>query len=54
MMKKYRKSFDVDKNKLAKSMERINTLEILMHQNTTLSVQWMIKLITMATLFELG
>ena len=42
------------KDKLAKAMERIGTLEILMHQNTTLSIQWMIKLTTMATLFELG
>ena len=49
-----KRKLDSTEDKLADAIQRINALEIFMHRNTSLSVQWMVKLITMAKLFESG
>ena len=45
---------DSTEDKLADAMQRIDALEIFTHRNISLSVQWMVRLIIMAKLFESG
>ena len=49
-----KEKLDSTEDKLADAMQRIDALEIFMHRNISLSVQWMGRLITMAKLFESG